>query len=133
MDKSVKVFYMLTAIITLGMICVVADTTNTEEFNKESYYVAKHCKGETEVTLVDRSRVDCVQTWDNEQYVIEYDWANKYKEAFGQAVSYSTSTGKKAGVVLIMRKTSDVKYLRRLERMNNKLKYPIKIKTVEIE
>ena len=99
----------------------------------EKYYVQKYCKGKTNQKLVDGTIVDCVQIWNNELHVIEFDWAYQYHEALGQSLHYSVVTGKKAGIVLIIRNEKDIKYLRRLERMNKKLKYPINIKVVEVE
>ncbi len=65
--------------------------------NPESWYVEQSCQGEIEVTLPDRSRVDCL----TDTHAIEYDFTNKGLEAIGQALHYARMTGKKAGIVLI--------------------------------
>jgi hypothetical protein len=43
-------------------------------------------------------RIDCLTT----EYAIEVDYAPKFKNAYGQASWYSTVTGKKAGIMLIV-------------------------------
>ena len=67
--------------------------------------------GVSEYMLPDKTRVDCV----TKDYAIEFDFANKWAEAIGQALYYSVCLGKSAGVVLILEKpTKDNKYLNRL-------------------
>ncbi|MCP3875223.1 MAG: hypothetical protein GY699_18975 [Desulfobacteraceae bacterium] len=44
------------------------------------------------------------------EYAIEVDWANKWKEAIGQALWYGQQTLRKPGIVLILKKPGDLKY-----------------------
>ena len=76
----------------------------------EADYVLEHCMGRVEVVLQDSTRVDCL----TDEYAIEYDWAHKWAEAVGQSLHYARMTGKKPGIVLIM-KPGDEKYLERLK------------------
>lgn len=68
-------------------------------------------KGETEVVLSDRTRVDCLTA----SHAIEFDWASKWAEAIGQSLYYAIQTQKRAGIVLILKKPSDVRHVRKLE------------------
>jgi len=63
----------------------------------EKDYQAHWCKGEVEVVLEDKSRVDCIQ----DGYAIEIDWAKKWAEAISQSLFYSVKTGLKPGILLI--------------------------------
>lgn len=76
----------------------------------EADYVDHHCKGEIEVVLADRTRVDCLTG----THAIEYDWGKKWAEAIGQSLYYSAMTGKKAGIVLIVTPRTKDRYLKRL-------------------
>jgi len=79
----------------------------------ESDYQNKWSQSKKEVVLIDRTRVDCL----TDTHAIEVEFANKWKEAIGQSLHYSLMTGKKAGIVLIMRKPTDQKYMAALERV----------------
>lgn len=68
------------------------------------------CGGELEHVLPDGARVDCL----TDEYAIEFDFAVKWAEAIGQALYYAFMTGKRPGIVLIMEKADDVRYLERL-------------------
>lgn len=80
------------------------------DYSSEKSYQDATCNGIIEYRLDDGTRVDCL----TEIYAIEYDFANKWYNALGQSLYYSMKTGKKAGIVLIFRKESDLKYYHRL-------------------
>jgi hypothetical protein len=82
----------------------------------ESDYQNEWCQGKKEVVLEDRTRVDCLTN----THAIEIEFANKWKEAIGQSLHYSLMTSRKAGIVLIMRKPTDQKYMESLESVINK-------------
>ena len=63
-----------------------------------------------EVVLPDKTRCDCVTT----THAIEFDFANKWAEALGQALHYSLLTSKQAGIVLILEAESDWRFYYRL-------------------
>jgi|GEM_PF-2525149 len=96
----------------------------------EAKYQKKWCmdqKGRAEVVMRNRTRCDCV----TDDYAVEFDFADKWAEAIGQSLHYSTKTGKKAGIVLIMEnQEKDRKYLARLEDTIKGKKLPIKVWTV---
>ena len=58
---------------------------------------ADDIKGETEVTLSDRSRVDII----TDTFAIEVDFAKKWAESIGQSLFYSYALNKKPGILLI--------------------------------
>ena len=47
-------------------------------------------------------------------HAIEFDFGRKWAESLGQTLYYSLQTGKRAGIVLILEKPEDRKYLIRL-------------------
>jgi hypothetical protein len=74
-----------------------------------------------EYVLDDRSRVDCL----TDEYAVEVEFAPKWKESIGQALFYGIKTGKKPGVVLIIEKETDERFLERLKIVGEK--YDLKI------
>lgn len=84
----------------------------------EAYYVTNWCHpdfGKREFMLWDKTRVDCL----TKDYAIEFDFAKKWAESAGQALYYGKMTGKKPAVVLILEAPSDLKYVKRVERINS--------------
>jgi hypothetical protein len=81
-----------------------------KRLHPEKYYQAKWCYeqgGQAEVVLRDRTRCDCLTA----THAIEFDFANKWAEGIGQALHYARLTGKRAGLVLILERPKDRKYL----------------------
>lgn len=76
---------------------------------KESDIVKKHCKGIVEHKLKDKTRIDCL----TKTHAIEYDYAYKWHEAIGQSLYYAKMTNKKPKVILIAKKPSDRRYVKR--------------------
>ena len=79
----------------------------------EKYYQDKWCAehgGVTEYLLPDGSRVDCL----TDTMAVEFDWAKKWAEGYGQARYYAAMTGKRGVVVLIVG-PQDGRFVRRLE------------------
>lgn len=74
----------------------------------EAFYRDQWCgerNGKTEVT-VKGGRVDCLLP----DYAIEFGFANKWKNDISQARWYSLQTKRKAGIVMIYKKPTDVVY-----------------------
>ena len=78
----------------------------------EADYADPWCaaRGGSEKVLADRTRVDCLLPG----YAVEVDFAHKWAEGMGQALHYARVTGRKPGVVLILKKPSDVRFAKRL-------------------
>ena len=104
---------------------LVAGTAHTMEKD----YQLPWCQavgGEAEHVLSDRTRVDCL----TEAHAIEFDFAKKWAESIGQALYYAAETGRRAGIVLIMTRPDDDRYLRRLRRAIAYHQLPIDVWTV---
>lgn len=82
----------------------------------ERYYQEKTCNGIKEYRLDDGCRVDCL----TDEYAIEYDFANKWAEAVGQALYYAEKTGKKPAIVLILKNEKQKKHLPKVEMLCKK-------------
>ena len=89
-------------------------------------YVCPKINGIIEYSLDDGSRVDC----ETETHSIEFDFGKKWAEAIGQALYYSSKTGKKAGIFLIISQKKDWKNLEKIKRVVKEKGMNIKIWTV---
>lgn len=80
----------------------------------ESSYQAAWCNkkdGIAEYRLPDATRVDCLL----DEFAVEFDFSHKWAESIGHALYYSSVTGRRPGVVLIIEDLDrDFKYLIRL-------------------
>lgn len=95
-----------------------------DRLHPEKYYQEKWCKehgGITEYVLEDKARIDCLL----DDYAIEFDFANKWAEAVGQSLYYALKTNKKPGIVLIIEREKDKRFLDRLQPLADK--YSIKV------
>jgi len=113
--------YTRLLILTLLILTFFSLQSIAKRNHKEVWYQEKYCEGEMEVVLSDGSRVDCL-TGSN---AIEYDFANKWQEAGVQSLYYAMMTGQKAGIVLIIEKSKDFKYLNRLVKVIDTYYLPI--------
>lgn len=95
----------------IKILTIIAILFSSPAFAKsEREYQEEHCKGAMEFVLNDKTRVDCLTV----DHAIEYDFAKKHNEALGQALHYARKAMKKPGIMLILTKESDKKYLDRL-------------------
>ena len=92
-----------------------SDLTYQKGKTKEKHFVQAYCKGEIEVRLPDKTRVDCL----TDEYAIEFDYANKWAESIGQSLYYAKMTGKKPAVAIIMKKPTEERYIKRIEKANS--------------
>jgi hypothetical protein len=75
-----------------------------------SKYLSWKWNGEAEHRTVDGSRVDVL----TDDMAWEVEWCKKWKESIGQALFYGVVTGRKPGVVLLLRrKPSEAVYFLR--------------------
>lgn len=84
--------------------------------------------GRAEVVLADRTRVDCL----TDTHAIEVDFAAKWAEAIGQALFYAAMTGKRPGVVLLLKSPDDARHLRRFAQAIAVWGLPIDLWTVPV-
>jgi len=96
--------------------------------HSEKYYQKAFCKkvlGIMEYKLKDGTRIDCYTS----TYSFEVDFAKKAYQAIGQALHYADTINNKPGIVLILRKKSDIKYINRIK--NTAKKHNIKLFTID--
>jgi len=90
--------------------------------------LAPKYNGKLEVVQWDASRVDIL----NDEYAIEADWSHKWAEAVGQSLYYSILTGKKPGIILLVKdKKKESKYIYRCQTVC--AKYDIKLFIEEVK
>ena len=99
----------------------------------EAYYSEKFCNemsGQSEYVLKDLSRVDCL----TDTHAFEVEWAEGMKvyEAIGQSLYYSAATGKKPGILLLIRKENSEKHIEKVQKVNKFHDLGIKIMTLNI-
>ncbi len=94
----------------------------------ERWYQERWCstRGQMEVVMPDGSRADCA----NATHVVEFDFARKWAESIGQALNYGAQSGKAPGIVLIMEKPGDERYLRRVLKVRETYGLPLEVWTV---
>ena len=115
----VKIF--LTLSLLIGSVFVHA-------LENEDYYNRQFCKeesGQAEYRLPDLSRIDCL----TDTHAFEADWADGLKvyESIGQSLYYSAETGKQPGILLLIRKNSFEKHIRKVKRVIERWNLPIKL------
>jgi hypothetical protein len=94
--------------LVLGLL-LAASPLDAGEREFAQNWCRKH-GGVVEVVLEDRTRVDCL----TDTHAIEVEYGPKWAEAIGQALHYALMTGKRAGVVIILRDKNDERYARRI-------------------
>ncbi len=99
------------------------------KFQESDYrdYICSKLNGEIEHVLDDGSRVDCL----TEANAIEVDWAKKWSEAIGQALYYSSKTGKQAGIVLIISEPGERRHLEKIKQVALSKNLDIKLWTIQ--
>ena len=99
----------------------------------EEYYSKKFCNemsGQNEYVLEDLSRVDCL----TDTHAYEVDWADGMKiyESIGQALYYSSQTGKLPGILLLIRKENSEKHIRKVREVIKFFELPIELKILDL-
>ena len=118
---GISVLALVCGVLYFGLNYVPKKLYETQTMaagKNESYYVVNWCHpdfGKREFILWDKTRVDCL----TKDYAIEFDFAKKWAESVGQALYYSKMTSKKPAVVLILESPSDLKYVKRVERISS--------------
>jgi len=105
-----KIFFLLSFLTTLY----------AKNPHHEKYYQTQFCNtfhGKMEVTLKDRTRVDCLTN----QYAIEVDFAKKWAQSVGQSLYYGYMTNKQPAIALIITLPKEQRYLKRIQLLCKKL------------
>lgn len=111
---------MFSGFYYLGLSYVPLELYDTQVMpaNKtEDFYVTQWCGqnfGRKEAILWDMTRVDCL----TKDYAIEFDFAKKWAESVGQSLYYAKMTNKKPAVVLILSNWADLRFVKRVERLD---------------
>lgn len=115
-------FFILALFLTL----LFPDLSSAKTIHLERFYQEFWCGtegGKVEVALFDRTRVDCL----TDAYAVEVDFARKWAEAIGQALYYGAVTGRKPGILLIIERTAEARYLKRLYLAIEESHLPIRV------
>jgi hypothetical protein len=83
--------------------------------------------GRAEVRLADGTRCDCVTS----THAVEFDFGPSWYSAVGQALHYGRMTGKRSGIVLILR-NGDGRYLERLRAVVSEFDLPLDVWALDI-
>jgi len=113
-------------LILVVLLAVMAAPAGAKHLHPEKWYQDQWCedKGETEVVMVDGTRVDCL----TETMAVEVDFARgKWYEGITQALHYGLLTGKEPVLLLIIEAPEDIKYYYRAERLINHYNLPVEI------
>ena len=99
----------------------------------EAYYSEKFCNemsGQSQYPLKDLSRVDCL----TDTHAFEVDWADGMHvyEAIGQSLYYSAATGKKPGILLLIRKENSEKHIEKVRRVIEAFELDIELRLLDI-
>lgn len=120
---------LIFAAIMFALIFFMLNIAYAKKLFKEVEYQTCFCNeinGTAEYVLPDFTRVDCL----TDTHAIEADFGSKWAEAIGQALYYSSMTGKQPGILLILEKESDKKYLDRIRYTNDCFNLGIDIWTI---
>lgn len=122
-----KILYFIISLFMIGSGCLyfglnyvplsLYEMQTMKAKQSEAFYVEQWCTpsfGWKEFRLWDMTRVDCL----TKDYAIEFDFAKKWAEGVGQALYYAEMTHKKPAVVLILTNWTDMRYVKRVERVN---------------
>lgn len=73
--------------------------------NEHADFIQTLIGGEREHS-VESGRIDLL----TDEYAFEIEWANKWKDAIGQAIWYGLQTNKKPGIILLLKSKENYKY-----------------------
>lgn len=88
-------------------------TATAKHQHLESWYadmLAEKSGAKTEVRMADGTRCDVLTP----THAVEVEFAGKWCEAGGQALNYASQTGKRGGIALILERSGDERFLKRL-------------------
>lgn len=115
--------------VTTLLLALPALACSAGHEHPESWYQERWCadQGRMEVILDDGSRCDCL----TDIYAIEFDFGHKWAEAIGQALNYAAQTGKHPGIVLILERPGDVRYVERIRKVDKAFNLGITVWVVD--
>ena len=105
------------------MIILTYFILSRSRLNHEKHYQDNYCNGETEVTMPNRTRCDCVK----ERTEGKINYGNKWSQSIGQALNYGKETGKTPVLYLIIEKPKDERYYKRVKGIIDYYDLPIEL------
>jgi hypothetical protein len=111
-------------LLSLGLPFTVS-AKQSERYYQEKF--AREIGGQVEVVMKDGTRCDILTA----THAIEVDFARKWAEAIGQCLHYSSHTGKKPAVALIVLDQSDDKYISRVKQISSDFNLDIEIYQID--
>lgn len=126
MKRFVVVWIAMWMVMVCAMACAATIALAGHDAPEKAYQDqwCSECGGVMEFVLPDKARVDCL----TQEYAIEFDFASKWAESVGQSLYYAAMTGRLPGVVLILERPEDARYLNRLNVLANR--YGIRVWTM---
>ena len=113
-------------IFSLTLISLLSFSVISAEKDISDQWCASQ-NGVSQFRTKDGTYVDCL----TDQYAVEAEFDNKWKEGIGQALHYAESTDKEAAILFIKRAKSRKNYHGELMRVINKYNLPIRVFIVE--
>jgi hypothetical protein len=96
------IIFLLIGIFCFAGLAEAKKHKKTEKEYQKEWCERRGCR--TEVRMPDGTRCDCILS----DYAIEFDFAEKWAEAFGQSIYYSMQDQtKRPGIVLILESEKD--------------------------
>jgi hypothetical protein len=95
--------------ILLLITALIPTITLATSYVPEKHYRERWCSdhgGQVDVLLADGCHCECL----TETHAVEFEFAPVWASAVGKALCAAVQTGKKAGVVLILKSKADLKY-----------------------
>ena len=112
-------------VVLVGCIFLCAWVESGQHRKPEKWYQDAWCLehgGIEEVTFKNGTRCDCLTS----EYAVEVEFGPKWAESIGQSLNYAVESGKKPGIVLILR-DGDERYAERIKAVVEKYRLPEKV------
>jgi hypothetical protein len=101
--------FNITSILILLFLTfnVIEGFSQSNDWNENEHadFIQALIGGEREHS-VESGRIDLL----TDEYAFEIEWANKWKDAIGQAIWYGLQTNKKPGIILLLKSKENYKY-----------------------
>lgn len=117
-----KINLFVSAVIVFSFILPAVAFAKRE--HSEKWYIQQWCKprrGVERAVLNDGTRCDCM----TDEYVVEIDYADRWKNTVGKAMHYALQTGKRATIVLIIENPRGEIYYKQLKMLVSYFRLPI--------
>lgn len=120
--KTIALF----SFICLTLCIIPENSIAVSRLHPEYWYIRNWCEahgGELRKALNDGTQCDCM----TDDYVVEVEYANKWKNAIGKVLHYSLQSGKRSTIVLVLEHEREEVYFRQLQMLIRYFSLPIDI------